>query len=123
MRQIKTKKAPQAIWPYSQAIIAWGFLYSSGQIALTAEWEMLESDIKKQTHQVCKNLWEVLKEAGLNYWNVFKTTIFLKNLEDFWTVNEIYWEYFSHKPARSTIEVSKLPKDALVEIEVIAKAE
>ena len=121
MKIINTKKSPQAIWPYSQAIMAWDMLYSSGQIPLTAEWKMLNWDIKIQTHQVCKNLWEVLKEANLDFKNVIKTTIFLQNLEDFISVNEIYWEYFSHKPARSTVQVARLPKDALIEIEIIAK--
>lgn len=121
MKKINTNNAPQAIWPYSQATVAWGFLYSSGQIALTPQWEMLEKDITKQTHQVCKNLWEVLKEASLDYKDVVKTIIFLQDLEDFLTVNEIYWQYFSHKPARSTVQVARLPKDALVEIEVTAK--
>lgn len=122
MKIIETNKAPKAIWPYSQAVEIDWLLYSSGQIAINPETNEFEWwDIESQTHRVCKNLGWVLKEAGLDYQNVVKTTIFLDNLDDFSKVNNIYWEYFSHKPARSTVEVSKLPLWALIEIEVIAK--
>jgi 2-iminobutanoate/2-iminopropanoate deaminase len=121
MEIINTSKAPKAVWPYSQAIKVWDFLYSSGQIWIDPnKWKMVEWWAEKQVTQVCKNLWEVLKQAWLDYKNVVKTTIFLDNMSDFPIINEIYWIYFSHLPARSTVEVSKLPLWALVEIEVIA---
>lgn len=118
---ISTEKAPAAIWSYSQAIKIWNTLYSSWQIALdSVTMHVVDWWIKEQTIQVCKNLWEVLREAWMDYRDVVKTTIFLDNMDDFKSVNEVYSEYFSHKPARSTIEVSKLPLWVLVEIEVIA---
>ncbi|SIQ34928.1 RidA family protein [Halanaerobium kushneri] len=124
-KQITSKKAPAAIGPYSQAIKFENLLFSSGQIPIDPEsGEMLESDIEKQTSQVMKNLAEVLKEAGTDFDSVLKTTIFLKDLNDFSKVNEIYSSYFKDTPpARSTVEVSSLPKDSLVEIEMIAAAE
>ena len=88
---------------------------------MTAEGEMVNGDVKEQTHQVFKNLQAVLKEAGASLETVVKTTVFIKDMNDFGTVNEVYGEYFhTHKPARSCVEVARLPKDALVEIEVIA---
>ena len=88
---------------------------------MTAEGEMVNGDVKEQTHQVFKNLQAVLKEAGASLESVVKTTVFIKDMNDFGKVNEIYGEYFhTHKPARSCVEVARLPKDALVEIEVIA---
>lgn len=120
MEIINTDKAPKAVWPYSQAIKVWDFLYSSWQIGLDPLNMKLVEWTENQTKQVCKNLWAVLKEAWLDYKNVVKTTIFLDNITDFPIINGIYWEYFSHKPARSTVEVSKLPLWALIEIEVIA---
>jgi len=120
MQKIHTDKAPKAIWPYSQAILVWNILYSSWQIGLNPQTMELVEGIENQTHQVCKNLKEVLNEAWFDLENVVKTTIFLANIEDFKKVNEIYGQYFSHKPARSTVEVAKLPLWALVEIEVVA---
>lgn len=121
MQTISTSLAPQAIGPYSQAIKVWNIIFCSGQIGLNPEtMTIVEGWIETETHQVCKNIWEVLKEAGVEYENVVKTTIFLQSLNDFAIVNEIYWQYFPHKPARSTVEVAKLPKGALVEIEVLA---
>ncbi len=120
MQTIHTENAPKAIGPYSQAVLVWNTMYSSGQIWLNPETMELVEWIENQAHQVCKNLKEVLKQAWFDLENVVKTTIFLKNIEDFKTVNEIYGQYFSHKPARSTVQVAKLPLDALVEIEVIA---
>jgi len=118
---ISTNNAPQAIWPYSQAMKIWNTLYSSWQIALDpATMKVIEWWITEQTEQVCRNLWEVLKEAWMNYKDVVKTTIFLDNMDDFKLVNDVYAKYFSHKPARSTVEVSKLPLWVLVEIEVVA---
>ncbi|MCZ6103285.1 RidA family protein [Campylobacter ureolyticus] len=123
MKVIKTLEAPAAIGPYSQAIKANGFLFVSGQIPLTPNGELAGDDIKTQTKQVLKNLKSILKEADLSLKDTVKTTIFLKNMDDFSVVNEIYAQAFKeHKPARSTIEISKLPKDVLIEIELIAKA-
>ncbi|VYT03359.1 deaminase [Campylobacter ureolyticus] len=123
MKVIKTLEAPAAIGPYSQAIKGNGFLFVSGQIPLTPNGELAGDDIKTQTKQVLKNLKMILKEADLSLKDTVKTTIFLKNMDDFSVVNEIYAQAFGeHKPARSTIEISKLPKDVLVEIELIAKA-
>lgn len=122
MKVIKTLEAPAAIGPYSQAIKANGFLFVSGQIPLTPNGELAGDDIKVQTKQVLKNLKAILKEADLSLKDTVKTTIFLKSMDDFSIVNEIYAQAFGeHKPARSTIEISKLPKDVLVEIELIAK--
>ena len=122
MKVIKTLEAPAAIGPYSQAIKANGFLFVSGQIPLTPNGELAGDDIKTQTKQVLKNLKAILKEADLSLKDTVKTTIFLKSMDDFSIVNEIYAQAFGeHKPARSTIEISKLPKDVLVEIELIAK--
>ena len=122
MKVIKTLEAPAAIGPYSQAIKANGFLFISGQIPLTPNGELVGDDIKTQTKQVLKNLKAILKEADLSLKDTVKTTIFLKSMDDFSIVNEIYAQAFGeHKPARSTIEISKLPKDVLVEIELIAK--
>ena len=121
MQVVSTKEAPAAIGPYSQGIIVNNVFYSSGQIPLTAEGEMVNGDVQEQTHQVFKNIQAVLKEAGASLESVVKTTVFIKDMNDFGKVNEIYGEYFhAHKPARSCVEVARLPKDALVEIEVIA---
>ncbi len=121
MQYIQTSKAPQAIGPYSQAVSVNGMVYTSGQIALTPEGEMLQNDITIQTHQVLKNLSAVLEEAGSSLSQVIKTTIFLDNMDDFLIVNEIYALYFkNHKPARATVAVQTLPKNALVEIDAIA---
>lgn len=121
MQVVSTKEAPAAIGPYSQGIIVNNVFYSSGQIPLTAEGEMVNGDVQEQTHQVFKNIQAVLKEAGASLESVVKTTVFIKDMNDFGKVNEIYGEYFHmHKPARSCVEVARLPKDALVEIEVIA---
>jgi 2-iminobutanoate/2-iminopropanoate deaminase len=109
------------VGPYSQAVLIRKTLYSSGQIGIDPEkWTLVEW-IENQTERVCKNLWEVLKEWWFEFKNVIKTTIFLKDINDFKIVNEIYAKYFSHAPARSTIQVAWLPLWALIEIEVIAK--
>lgn len=121
MKKVHTNEAPAAIGPYSQGIIVENLFYSSGQIPLTASGEMVSGDVKEQTHQVFRNLQAVLKEAGATLDTVIKTTVFIKSMDDFSSINEVYGEYFStHKPARSCVEVARLPKDALVEIEVIA---
>ncbi|OHE06961.1 MAG: deaminase [Sulfurimonas sp. RIFOXYD12_FULL_33_39] len=121
MKFVQTNKAPSAIGPYSQAVVANGMVFTSGQIALTPEGVMLENDIVIQTNQVLKNLKAVLEEAGSSMDSVIKTTIFLASMDDFVIVNEIYAEIFgSHKPARSTVAVKTLPKNALVEIDAVA---
>jgi 2-iminobutanoate/2-iminopropanoate deaminase len=121
MKTVQTSKAPAAIGPYSQGIVVNNMFYSSGQIPLTAEGTMVEGDVIAQTHQVFKNLAAVLEEAGASLETVVKATVFIKNMDEFASINEVYGEYFgTHKPARSTVEVARLPKDALVEIEVIA---
>ena len=122
MKVVSTKKAPQAIGPYSQAIIANGFLFTSGQIALRPDGSFVGGDIKAQTEQVMQNLKAVLKSARAKVKNVVKTTIFLADMDDFAIVNEIYGATFDkHKPARSCVAVKTLPKGALIEIELIAK--
>ncbi len=122
MRNINTKNAPQAIGPYSQAMAVDGLVYTSGQIAITPEGVMLQGSVEEQTHQVLKNLSAILGEAGSSLQDVIKTTIFLSDMSDFDRVNEVYTIYFKeHKPARSTVAVKSLPKNALVEIECIAR--
>ncbi|HIE59282.1 MAG TPA: RidA family protein [Hydrogenothermaceae bacterium] len=122
MQPINTEKAPKAIGPYSQAIKYENLIFISGQIAIDPNTqEFIGGDIEIQTKRVMENIKAILEEAGLNFNHVIKTTIYLKNLEDFNKVNKIYREYFvEHKPARATVEVSNLPKGALVEIEAIA---
>lgn len=121
MKAVSTTKAPAAIGPYVQGMIVNGMFYSSGQIPLNAEGVMNEGSIEEQTHQVFANLKAVLEEAGSSLSQVVKTTVFIKDMNDFATLNDIYGHYFGdHKPARSTVEVARLPKDAKVEIEVIA---
>jgi 2-iminobutanoate/2-iminopropanoate deaminase len=121
MNVIQTQNAPAAIGPYSQGIVVNNIFYSSGQIPLTAEGQMVTGDIKDQTHQVFKNLQALLEAAGASFDTVIKATVFIKNMDDFAAINEVYGQYFnSHKPARSCVEVAKLPKDALIEIEVVA---
>ncbi|MBS4198011.1 RidA family protein [Lederbergia citri] len=121
MRIVSTDKAPAAIGPYSQGIIVNNMFYSSGQIPLTPEGTIVSGGVVEQTHQVFQNLKAVLEEAGASFESVVKATVFIKNMDDFATINEVYGEYFSvHKPARSCVEVARLPKDVLLEIEVIA---
>ena len=118
---IQTEKAPAAIGPYSQALISGNMMYSSGQLPINPEnGQIVEGDIAAQTLQVMKNISAVLEEAGASFENVIKTTCFLKNMEDFVAFNEVYGEYFTGKPARSTVEVARLPKDVLCEVEIIA---
>lgn len=120
---VATKDAPQAIGPYSQAIKAGGFLFSSGQIAIDpATGQVIEGDVAAQTERVMKNLAAILKAGGLSLQRVVKTTVYLKSMGDFATMNGIYGRHFGeHRPARSTVEVARLPKDVLVEIDVIAE--
>ena len=121
MKAISTTKAPAAIGPYAQGIIVNNMFYSSGQIPLTATGELVEGNIEVQTNQVFENLKAVLAEAGTSLNNVVKTTVFMKDMNDFVVMNEVYAAHFGeHKPARSAVEVARLPKDVKVEIEVIA---
>jgi 2-iminobutanoate/2-iminopropanoate deaminase len=121
-RAIHTDKAPKAIGPYSQAIEAGNFIFLSGQIPLDPKTgELIRGDIRKQTQQVLENIKGVLESQGLGMENVVKATLFLKEISNFNQVNEVYATYFpSSPPARSTVEVSKLPRDADIEIEAIA---
>jgi len=122
-KEILTKNAPAPIGPYAQAIEAGNFVFCSGQIPLDPATGTIvgEGNVEAQTRQVMKNISAVLKEAGLGFGNVVKTTIFLKNMSDFPKVNALYAESFMAPfPARSTVEVARLPKDVLVEIEVVA---
>jgi 2-iminobutanoate/2-iminopropanoate deaminase len=123
MREIvATKDAPQAIGPYSQAIKANGFVFTSGQIAIDpATQQVVAGDVAAQTDRVLRNLSEVLEAAGSGLGKVVRSTVFLKNMDDFAGMNAVYGKYFSSAPpARSTVEVARLPKDVLVEIDVIA---
>ena len=121
---ILTDKGPKPIGPYSQAIRAGGFLYVSGQVALDPKTgEMAPGDIRQQTERTFENIKGILEAAGSNLHHVVKTTVFLKDMNDFAAMNEVYGKYFTlAPPARSTVQVARLPKDALVEIEVIAAA-
>ena len=120
MESVNTLKAPQAIGPYSQAIISGNFVFTSGQLGID-ENGTLSKDIAKQTEIALKNLSEVLKAAGSSLSNVVKTTCFLADINDFAVFNEIYGKYLNNKPARSLFEAAALPKGALVEIEAIAE--
>ena len=121
MKTIHTAKAPEAIGPYSQAIVHGGLLFTSGQIAINPASGQVEADtIEGQTEQVMKNLAAVLTEAGTSQENVIKTTCFLKDMGDFGAFNEVYGAFFTEKPARSCVAVKTLPKDVLCEVEVIA---
>ena len=121
MKTVETNKAPAAIGPYSQAITANGFVYTSGQIPIDPKTGNIEAAcIEVQTEQAIRNLSAVLEAAGSSLEKVVKTTCFLKSIGDFAVFNEIYAKYFTEKPARSCVEVSALPKGALVEIEATA---
>jgi 2-iminobutanoate/2-iminopropanoate deaminase len=119
---INTSSAPSPIGPYSQAVLAGNTLYISGQIAINPEnGKMVQHSIADEARQVMRNIEAILQESGMNFSNVVKTTIFLKNMNDFGAVNEIYGSYFSGQfPARETVEAARLPKDANVEISIIA---
>jgi 2-iminobutanoate/2-iminopropanoate deaminase len=125
MREIiSTKDAPQAIGPYSQAVKANGFIFTAGQIAIDpATQQVITGDVAAQTDRVLRNLSEILEAAGSGLGKVVRCTVFLKNMSEFAAMNEVYGKYFSTAPpARSTVEVARLPKDVLVEIDVIALA-
>ena len=124
MKKVETKMAPAAIGPYSQATKVGNLIFTSGQIPLNPETGVLEgTEIKEQTHRVCKNLKAVLEASGTSLKKAVKTTCFLSNMDDFAKFNEVYAEYFTEKPARSCVAVKELPKGALVEVEVIAEKE
>lgn len=125
MRQIiSTAKAPKAIGPYSQAVRAGGWLFVSGQIPIDpATGQMITGDVKTQTEQVMKNLGAILEAAGLSFTHIVKATVYLKDMEEFAAMNEIYGRFFpSEPPARATVEAARLPRDARVEIDVVAAA-
>ena len=122
MKKIYTDKAPAAIGPYSQAIVFGNMVFTSGQIPINPETGNVEADgITAQTEQVMKNLGAVLSEAGSSYEKAIKTTCFLAEMSDFAAFNEVYAKYFTEKPARSCVAVKTLPKNVLVEVEVIAE--
>ena len=122
MKVIKTTNAPGAVGPYSQAIEIDNLVFASGQIALDPATGEMAEGIEAQAHQALKNAQAVINASGAKWENVIKTTVFITNIDDFAKVNEIYATYFTQPyPARSCVEVSKLPKGALIEIEVIAK--
>ena len=124
MKIVATEKAPKALGPYSQGYVHNGVLYTAGQIAINPEVNDVEATtIEAQTVQVCKNLGEVLKEAGTSFDNVLKTTCFLADMSDFAAFNEVYGKYFTSKPARSCVAVKTLPKGVLCEVELIAAVE
>lgn len=121
MKAVHTNEAPAAIGPYSQGIKTGNLFFSSGQIPLKADGTLVDGDIELQTEQVFRNISAILKEAGASLDAVVKTTVFLQDMNDFGKMNEVYATFFTtHKPARSCVEVARLPKDVLVEIEVIA---
>ncbi len=121
LQKISTEKAPAAIGPYSQGIVANNMLFASGQIPINpATGEIEGTDITAQAEQVCRNVGELLKAAGTDYANVVKTSCFLADMEDFAAFNEVYARYFTEKPARSCVAVKTLPKNVLCEVEVIA---
>ena len=121
LKKIATDKAPAAIGPYSQAVIAGDFLYASGQIGFNPANGIIEAeDIEGQTEQVMKNIGAILAEAGVDYSNVVKTTCLLADINDFAAFNSVYAKYFTEKPARSCFAVKDIPKGALCEVEVIA---
>ena len=122
MKVVATSKAPAALGPYSQAQIVGNLIFTSGQVGIIPETGEVAVGVEAQAHQVFKNLGEILKAAGTDMSKVIKTTVFLKHMDDFATINGIYAQYFSEPfPARSCVEVAKLPKDMLVECELIAE--
>lgn len=122
MKEIKTTNAPVAIGPYSQAIVSGNTVYCSGQIPINPKTGNIPDTVSEQAHQVFKNITNLLEAAGTSINNVIKTSVFIKDMNDFATINEIYAEYFTEPyPARSCVEVARLPKDVLLEAEVIAE--
>ena len=122
MKTVATEKAPAAIGPYSQAQISGGFVFASGQVPIIPETGAIAEGLEAQANQVFKNISEILKAAGSDISKVVKTTVFIKNMDDFAAINAIYAKYFKEPfPARSCVEVARLPKDVLLECEVIAE--
>ncbi|MBR6025899.1 MAG: RidA family protein [Firmicutes bacterium] len=122
MKTVATEKAPAAIGPYSQAQISGGFVFASGQVPIIPETGAIAEGLEAQANQVFKNISEILKAAGSDISKVVKTTVFIKNMDDFAAINAIYAQYFKEPfPARSCVEVARLPKDVLLECEVIAE--
>lgn len=122
MKVVSTEKAPAAIGPYSQAIITNGFVFASGQIPIIPETGALAEGLEAQAHQVFKNVTELLRAAGTDISRTVKTTVFIKDMNDFAAINAVYSQYFSTPfPARSCVEVARLPKDVLLECEVVAE--
>lgn len=122
MEKITTKNAPEAIGPYSQAVKHNGLVFTAGQIALNPKTnQMTEENIADQAKQVLENLKAVLEAAGSSLDDAIKVNVYLKDISDFQTMNEIYAQYIKNKPARATIQAAKLPKNALIEMDVIAK--
>jgi 2-iminobutanoate/2-iminopropanoate deaminase len=121
---ITTKDAPQAIGPYSQAVVAGGFVFTSGQIPIDpSTGQFVEGGVREQTEQVLRNLSKVLEAAGTSLGRVVKTTVFLADMNDFAAMNEVYGSFFTEQaPARSTVQAARLPRDAQVEIDVVALA-
>jgi len=122
MQTVHTDNAPAAIGPYSQAIVANGFVFTAGQVPFDpVSMQLVEGDIAVQTEQVMRNLTAILRQAGADLNTVVKTTVFLRDMNDFAAMNEVYGRHFGdHKPARSTVQVARLPRDAGVEIEAVA---
>lgn len=121
MKKISTEKSPAAIGPYSQAIKINDMIFTSGQIPFDAEGKLISDDVQEQTRQSLNNVKNILEEAGSSMDNVIKCTVFISNMEDFNKINEIYQEFFSEPyPARSCVEVARLPRDVKIEIEAIA---
>lgn len=122
MNTVQTDDAPKAIGPYSQAVQVDGWLYASGQLPMTPAGDMVEGDIEAQTEQAFNNIEAILNAAGGSLSQVVKATVFVQDLNDFARLNAVYERRFAgHKPARSTVEVARLPRDARVEIEIIAR--
>ncbi|MEK5489493.1 RidA family protein [Paenibacillus sp. FSL R7-0297] len=121
-KQVATSKAPGAIGPYSQAITAGNWVYTSGQLGMDPETAALADNVQEQARQSLSNVKAILEEAGASMEHVIKTTVYLKDMNDFAAVNEVYATFFTEPyPARSAVEVARLPKDALVEIEAVAR--
>lgn len=122
MKIVSTASAPAAIGPYSQGVVQYGLLFTSGQIPLDAQGQLVEGDIAAQTEQVLLNLAAVVEAAGASLADVLKTTVFLQDMDDFAAFNAVYARHFGeHKPARSTVQVARLPRDVKVEIEAICR--
>ncbi len=122
MKAVKTEKAPGAIGPYSQGVVVGGLVYTSGQMGMDVASGAIPEGVEEQAHLACKNVAAILEAAGTSIEKVVKTTVFIKNMNDFAAINAVYAQYFTEPfPARSCVEVARLPKDILVEIEAVAE--